>query len=156
MRTNKQNKRRCVLLSSGMCDGHPNTKVLPGYTKCKKCLDYQKSRRVKAKKSGMCPGHTKERVIKGKKTCQKCVDARILLIYGLTPSDVKVLSKAQKHKCAICRQSLTEDSHIDHDHDTNRVRGILCKFCNWLIGFAKEDPAILVAASSYLKHGVKR
>jgi hypothetical protein len=55
--------------------------------------------------------------------------------------------------CAICESPLTGGYkvHIDHDHDTNIVRGILCKSCNNGIGFLKDSPAILRKAAIYLE-----
>jgi hypothetical protein len=56
--------------------------------------------------------------------------------------------------CAIC--GTTEwmgrghRPHIDHDHKTGRIRGLLCHNCNVLLGHAHEDPAILQAAIDYL------
>jgi hypothetical protein len=40
---------------------------------------------------------------------------------------------------------------VDHCHQTDRVRGLLCSKCNLLIGLAKEDPTILKTAASYLE-----
>jgi len=39
---------------------------------------------------------------------------------------------------------------IDHDHQTGKVRGLLCGFCNALIGYAKDDISILKSAIKYL------
>jgi hypothetical protein len=45
--------------------------------------------------------------------------------------------------------------HLDHDHSTGKVRGILCRSCNLLLGHAKESPARLRGAANYLEehHG---
>jgi len=42
--------------------------------------------------------------------------------------------------------------HVDHDHITGKVRGILCRSCNWLIGHSKEDPGTLESAAQYLRN----
>jgi hypothetical protein len=41
--------------------------------------------------------------------------------------------------------------NIDHDHQTGKVRGLLCGFCNSLLGYAKDDPATLESAIRYLE-----
>jgi len=58
----------------------------------------------------------------------------------------------QNDKCAICNGP-TERKHfcVDHNHSTNQIRGLLCSWCNRMIGYAKDDPDLLIKASEYLK-----
>ena len=61
----------------------------------------------------------------------------------------------QDSKCAICSSSLIGHRNccVDHNHDTNQIRDLLCSQCNKLIGFARENSSILQAAIVYLdKH----
>jgi Recombination endonuclease VII len=41
--------------------------------------------------------------------------------------------------------------HIDHDHVTGRVRGLLCLHCNTSLGLFGEDPALMDRAADYLE-----
>ena len=62
----------------------------------------------------------------------------------------------QKGCCAICGRHQSEDSitfHVDHDHDTVEVRGLLCKNCNNAIGLLRDDVSVLKAAIEYLNKG---
>jgi hypothetical protein len=78
--------------------------------------------------------------------------------YGLTEADFEKLLIAQGGRCAICK---TDDPpnhgkggksrwHVDHDHKTNRVRGLLCFKCNIGIGHLNDDPLVVMSAINYL------
>mgnify|MGYP001576209901 CR=1 FL=1 len=43
--------------------------------------------------------------------------------------------------------------HIDHNHTTGAVRGLLCTQCNVGVGMLKDSPAVLRAAANYLETG---
>lgn len=51
--------------------------------------------------------------------------------------------------CEICRKP-AKRLHVDHDHATKAVRGLLCQSCNFCIGYAYDSPANLRAAADYL------
>ncbi len=80
--------------------------------------------------------------------------------HGISKQDVTEIVKEQ-NGCKICgtRQPSGDGRwHIDHDHSCcsrgscNKCRrGVLCNFCNSMIGFAKEDIEILYSAINYLK-----
>lgn len=58
----------------------------------------------------------------------------------------------QEGLCAICRQpSDGRRLDIDHDHKTDRVRGLLCRKCNLSIGKFEDDPNMLRRAAEYLE-----
>lgn len=53
--------------------------------------------------------------------------------YGLTPNDVDDMLGAQGGKCALC-PTILKKPHIDHCHNTGKVRGLLCHRCNIRLG----------------------
>jgi hypothetical protein len=55
----------------------------------------------------------------------------------------------QNGKCAICCQT-ERKLVVDHNHTTNKVRGLLCNACNSVIGHCHENIAVLVSAAAYL------
>jgi Recombination endonuclease VII len=76
---------------------------------------------------------------------------------NLTHTEYKEMLWQQDNACAICKQSFfdgdkTVTVHIDHDHATGAVRGLLCRGCNHGIGNFNDDPERLTNAISYLRH----
>lgn len=57
--------------------------------------------------------------------------------------------------CAICGTGNGQKMlHVDHDHGTGRVRGLLCHQCNRVLGLAHDNPELMRKAIEYLSHGV--
>lgn len=71
-------------------------------------------------------------------------------IYGLKRGEAEKMLLKQNNKCLICNTS-SNKWHIDHNHITGKVRGILCLSCNVLLGMSKENIDILQSAINYLK-----
>lgn len=72
--------------------------------------------------------------------------------YGVTPQQVTELKRKQDYKCAICRSELPQEFVVDHSHVSGEVRGLLCRSCNLVIGWAKDSSSICESASQYLKN----
>ena len=68
--------------------------------------------------------------------------------YGLTKERYQQMSEAQNFKCLLCGQK--KKLHVDHDHKTKQVRGLLCSECNRGIGYLKENIVTLQNAITYL------
>lgn len=75
-------------------------------------------------------------------------------IYGLTADDLIDMLEYQQGNCAICGDFGGLELEIDHDHITERVRGLLCGTCNKLLANAHDMPHILEAAIAYLVHPI--
>jgi len=74
--------------------------------------------------------------------------------YGITVEDYDEMLESQDNGCAICGKTPEENGrrlHVDHDHRTGKVRGLLCHACNMLIGFAYDDIDILLNTINYLR-----
>jgi len=87
------------------------------------------------------------------KTCHEQAKVKTKLgFYGLTETQYNQLLVAQQHKCLICDTSFISKklTHIDHCHTTNKVRGILCHYCNTALGLFKESIPILKTAIKYI------
>jgi hypothetical protein len=80
-----------------------------------------------------------------RKSRQAHEQRRRLRKYGLTAEEYQQLLASQKGRCRGCRTTDPGPKgwHIDHCHDTGRVRCLLCNRCNTVLGLCDEDPAIL-------------
>lgn len=75
-------------------------------------------------------------------------------LYGITQVDYDKKLAEQEGRCAVCRRepdTTKRRLHVDHDHDTGVIRGILCHGCNTGLGAFQDDAVILEQARHYLK-----
>ncbi len=68
---------------------------------------------------------------------------------GMTIEQYEELLKQQGNCCAICHKP-AKRLHVDHNHTTGKVRGLLCRPCNTGIGLLDESPSTLLSAVKYL------
>ena len=80
--------------------------------------------------------------------------------YGVTEEQLMETLHKQGNACAICKEPLPDllvyenrrrGYAIDHNHDSGEFRGVLCTSCNALLGMAKDNKDILLAAIDYLE-----
>lgn len=71
--------------------------------------------------------------------------------YNISKDDYNDLLDNQNNRCPICGKELTDrNTHIDHNHETNSVRGLLCSTCNTGLGKFKDSQDNLFKAMKYL------
>jgi hypothetical protein len=77
--------------------------------------------------------------------------------YGITPEQYDEMFASQNGVCALCAQPADPNGvraasrlHVDHDHETGRVRSLLCNHCNRGIGAFRDDPDLMQRASLYV------
>jgi len=78
--------------------------------------------------------------------------------YGITIEEYNELLDKQQGKCAICKTDkparfgrISKSFHVDHDHKTDKIRGLLCSKCNQGLGYFNDDPDLLERAIKYLR-----
>jgi hypothetical protein len=81
--------------------------------------------------------------------------------YKITLADYDRLLAEQNGRCAICRTTDTGRKsdkyfHVDHDHATGVVRGLLCIRCNPGVGYFRDSPDLLRAAAEYVERYSQR
>jgi hypothetical protein len=74
-------------------------------------------------------------------------------LYGIEHTDFEKLLASQDGKCAVCNSDDPKSVywHIDHNHSSGDVRGILCGPCNAGLGHFSDDVDRLAKAIAYLK-----
>lgn len=98
--------------------------------------------------------------------CRRCVrDLHLREKYGISMDEYDRLFVIQRGLCAICgrperagkRPEFLEDRpgvrllSVDHDHETGKVRALVCDRCNAGLGLFEDDPLRLRAAADYLE-----
>jgi 5-methylcytosine-specific restriction endonuclease McrA len=75
--------------------------------------------------------------------------------FGITLEDFEAMLAAQGGGCAICGRPAPEGTslHVDHDHETGVVRGLLCFTCNGALGMLTENEDHLLRAADYVSSG---
>lgn len=151
---------------NGMNDGHASD--------CKACaIKRQKKRRKRLRARASIKVPSKKRCPRCRKVkssgafyanrnnldglgscCKVCrLHGNRELKYGLTRGAYAELVEESGGKCAICRRPFSgpKEPAIDHDHETNKIRGLLCKACNCALGYMEDEPERLEAAANYLR-----
>jgi len=71
--------------------------------------------------------------------------------YGITLEQYDEMLRQQGGVCALCHQHPTRQFDVDHDHETGKVRGLLCHRCNISLAFFRDDPDLMDRMREYLR-----
>ena len=87
-----------------------------------------------------------------KENSQKIREIYFKRKYNLSYEDWLVMWESQNEKCAVCGNLFKKpsDACVDHDHRTNKIRGLLCFKCNAAIGLLNDDPELTIKLTEYL------
>lgn len=96
---------------------------------------------------------------KAKRTSEDLRRDNLRLKYGITLEQYAEMFDRQQGLCAVCNNPETSRNRkgqikplsVDHNHETNAVRELLCSNCNSLVGMSKENIEVLEAAIEYIK-----
>ena len=103
-------------------------------------------------------------------TCKECTKARVKAahhadpslqrrrdlkrLYGITLEEYDDMLERQGSKCACCGSEDARGKHnvfcVDHDHVTGKVRELLCKDCNIVLGIINDSPEHLMRLIQYI------
>ena len=99
--------------------------------------------------------HREERRARNKKHyAEHREEARAIALmrnYGITIEEYDNMFAAQNGICAICGKPQNgKRLFVDHNHETDKVRGLLCQNCNIALGHMGDDAQLLIKAIDYL------
>lgn len=80
-------------------------------------------------------------------------DGVLRRLYGITFDEYLSMLARQGGKCALCGKSADDYKrwlHVDHNHKTGRIRGLLCHVCNVILGVWFEDKERFTKTMEYL------
>jgi hypothetical protein len=106
-------------------------------------------------------------------TSEQTRKSNLRRLYGISPEEYDALRAEQEYRCAICLRHEDElpakkvgrprldgkptaevmKLQVDHDHDTDAIRGLLCWQCNTGIGCFQDQPDRLARAIAYVTTG---
>lgn len=81
-------------------------------------------------------------------------EKRVQETYGLEKGEYAQLHEFQLGHCAICRRATGASRRlsVDHDHADGKVRGLLCRPCNTMLGHARDRVDFFERAKAYLEY----
>ncbi|MGY1662399.1 endonuclease VII domain-containing protein [Geodermatophilus sp. SYSU D00705] len=85
------------------------------------------------------------------KACKAAANSQAYFLrrYGMSREDLQEMRAKQADRCALCGARGPE--HLDHDHENDFVRALLCQRCNLALGLLRDDPDLMRAAADYVE-----
>ena len=127
-------------------------------TKCREVKPLSEFHRDRKKKDGLTPsckicncsrarGHHKTAPPSSEQRRKEKLKTR----YKTSPEFIDSLYKEQEGCCRLCGEPLEGSYHIDHNHNTAAIRGLLHPMCNKGLGMFRDKPELLRKAAMYLE-----
>ena len=120
--------------------------------------DFYKNPKTKDGRVSYCKPCNNQRAYNSPKFKENARRWNLKTLYGITPEYYDLMAEKQDNKCGICRQEERVENKylcVDHDHETNVVRGLLCHACNIGLGKFEDNIERLESAIDYLKKHLK-
>lgn len=99
-------------------------------------------------------GHDYEPVSRTQRWCKTCcptiADSHRMQAYQINKLEYDALIVKSGGRCEICGEKPLRTLHIDHDHTTGHVRGMLCNACNRTLGYIETRKGWINAMQVYL------
>lgn len=95
----------------------------------------------------------REDPVKHRKVRDNQYAARLKRVYNIPFEDYLTIAAYQNGKCDICKNFPKKGRrlHVDHCHETGRIRGLLCDTCNLALGYFYDNPETMKEAARYIE-----
>lgn len=123
--------------------------------RCKLCCREKSKKYRKGNPKAVAESNKKSRKANPQSLSRSLRKAR-LKRFGLTEKDYENLLIRQSGVCAVCKQTDKIALAIDHCHETDIVRGLLCGACNKAEGLLKSNPDVIRALADYVEYHMER
>jgi hypothetical protein len=133
----------------------PDPRYADGYhCHCRECRAKASYNRYHADREGQVAYRTKRRE-DNPAVALAAHGAHLKHKYGITLADFNRMVAERNGRCDVCHRKPKGGKrtglHVDHDHATGEVRGLLCGPCNRAIGLLGDSPEVLRKALAYLE-----
>jgi hypothetical protein len=93
----------------------------------------------------------KRKALQPEKVAEEKLRCHLRAAYGITLEQYRAMAILQQNRCAICNRLPKQNRlDVDHDHTTGKIRKLLCRPCNQMLGFSSDNAQILITAAAYL------
>lgn len=117
---------------------------------CKECRSESASKYAKDNREKT----SKRKMDWAKNNPDRVESNRLSKLYGITTETYREILESQDFACAICAyvpSSGDKALHVDHNHKTGNVRGLLCHRCNSALGFLRDSEEVCLSTLKYLR-----
>ena len=122
-------------------------------SECKECVSISSRERYERDKSKYTSKSREYRKLHKIEVKNGLREWNLKTNFGMTIQNYEELLDKQNGTCDICN-GINENGNrlsVDHDHNTGKIRSLLCSNCNLMIGNAREDVVVLNNAIEYIK-----
>jgi hypothetical protein len=122
-----------------------------------RCLKYRKSEKYRLSRAVYCSSDKfkKNRAdyFNNEDVKKSRANYQLKRLYNITIEEKQSMFDSQRGKCANpnCNFEFSSlsDAHMDHSHETKKVRGLLCGSCNRALGLLKDDENRIIGLATY-------
>ena len=154
---NKRNKKGQLMKGNTVYRKNPKRNVLGKFAKTMTNTQRLAKKNKQVKKwnnSAKGKAYKKRYLLENRERLLKIgINNSYLRKYGITLKQKEEMLKNQNNQCMICQKIINISAAVDHDHETGKIRGILCFSCNSALGNFQDNINLLKNAIEYLKGG---